>query len=334
MKSPLFKPLIDKSVHAAIAAIEVYNKPDFRYREESFSILMLNAWELLLKARLLKEYRTITCLYEYENVQTKKGLKSKHKTLKRNRLNNPLTISAQTALKRCIEHHSIALDASCRDNVMLLMEIRDSAIHFLNSDSLLSKKVYEIGTASLRNYLVLARDWFSYDLSKFNFYLMPLSFLHEFDVAESFSILGKATQLQNLLGYISETERTAFERGSGEFAVTSNLKTSLTRSTKIDALKVDISNYSSDPNAVHIHLAEENILERYPWKYDPLMRKLVVRYSDFKRDVKFNNIMRVLQVNRKFCYERLLYPDNAKSQKSRYYSSEIFKEFDKHYKKN
>lgn len=30
--------LLEKSVHAALSAIEVYNKPDFKYREESFCI--------------------------------------------------------------------------------------------------------------------------------------------------------------------------------------------------------------------------------------------------------------------------------------------------------
>ena len=37
-----------------LAAIEVYNKPTFAYREESFAILAINSWELLLKARLLQ----------------------------------------------------------------------------------------------------------------------------------------------------------------------------------------------------------------------------------------------------------------------------------------
>lgn len=47
--------LSEKAVSAATAAIEIYNKPIFAYREESFAILMLNAWELLLKARVLLE---------------------------------------------------------------------------------------------------------------------------------------------------------------------------------------------------------------------------------------------------------------------------------------
>jgi Domain of unknown function (DUF3644) len=43
--------LAEKSMAADLAAIEIYNKPNFVYREESFSIL-INAWELLLKAKL------------------------------------------------------------------------------------------------------------------------------------------------------------------------------------------------------------------------------------------------------------------------------------------
>ena len=45
--------LLEKSVNAAISVIEIYNKPDFKYREESFSILMVNAWEILLKAKIV-----------------------------------------------------------------------------------------------------------------------------------------------------------------------------------------------------------------------------------------------------------------------------------------
>ena len=46
--------LLEKSIQAAISAIEIYNKPDFKYREESFCILIVNTWELLLKAKKQK----------------------------------------------------------------------------------------------------------------------------------------------------------------------------------------------------------------------------------------------------------------------------------------
>jgi len=47
------KDLLEKSIQAVLSAIEIYNKPDFRYREETFAILMCNSWELLLKAKAL-----------------------------------------------------------------------------------------------------------------------------------------------------------------------------------------------------------------------------------------------------------------------------------------
>ena len=50
---PLSTDLAQKSVQAAVAAIEVYNKPNFLYREEAFALLMTNAWELLLKGKWL-----------------------------------------------------------------------------------------------------------------------------------------------------------------------------------------------------------------------------------------------------------------------------------------
>lgn len=85
---------LDRKAEAAlIAAIEIYNKPDFRYREETFAILALNAWELLLKARLLQINKNkLSVLYSYENKKTKAGVPSKKKTLRRNRAENPFTL--------------------------------------------------------------------------------------------------------------------------------------------------------------------------------------------------------------------------------------------------
>ena len=60
--------LLDKSISAMIAAIEVYNKPDFLYRGETFSILAINSWELLLKAKHLKDnHNKLTTNYRYDN---------------------------------------------------------------------------------------------------------------------------------------------------------------------------------------------------------------------------------------------------------------------------
>ena len=54
-RNQLYESLIDKSISSMLSAIEIYNKPDFKYREETFAILSVNSWELLFKAKLLRE---------------------------------------------------------------------------------------------------------------------------------------------------------------------------------------------------------------------------------------------------------------------------------------
>ena len=51
--------LLEKSVEAFIMGLEIYNKPTLKYRLEGFSFFICNAWELMLKAKLLKEGETI-----------------------------------------------------------------------------------------------------------------------------------------------------------------------------------------------------------------------------------------------------------------------------------
>ena len=40
--------LLKNSIAAYFAAIEIHNKPNFSYRYETTTLLMMNAWELIL----------------------------------------------------------------------------------------------------------------------------------------------------------------------------------------------------------------------------------------------------------------------------------------------
>ena len=46
------KELLDRAIAATISAIEIYNKPDFLYREEAFAVLAINGWELLAQGEM------------------------------------------------------------------------------------------------------------------------------------------------------------------------------------------------------------------------------------------------------------------------------------------
>ena len=86
MRPALHSKFLDKAEAALVAAVEVYNKPSFRYREETFAILAINAWELLLKARMLKDGNNdLKSIRVYEPRKTRIGAPSKKLYVKRNR---------------------------------------------------------------------------------------------------------------------------------------------------------------------------------------------------------------------------------------------------------
>ncbi|MFI4869143.1 MAG: DUF3644 domain-containing protein [Steroidobacterales bacterium] len=122
--------LVDKAIDACVAAIEIYNKPDFRYREEAFSILMFNAWELLLKARVLKGNRGDPRSIEiWEPVRKKDGTNSKRSKVKLNRSKSAMTIDCIRAAALVRGYAMDNINDACIDNLNLLAEVRDSCVH-------------------------------------------------------------------------------------------------------------------------------------------------------------------------------------------------------------
>ena len=101
-----------------IAAIEVYNKPDFLYRGETFAILAINSWELLLKSKWLSNHKNnMRSLYVMETVKNKDGSNSRRKKVKITRSGNPFALSDdqirerypldyQMLTQRCRERYS------------------------------------------------------------------------------------------------------------------------------------------------------------------------------------------------------------------------------------
>lgn len=113
--------LTENSLHAALASIEIYNKPDFKYRAQTFSILNVNAWELLLKAKMVKDAdEDISSLY----------IKHADGSYKTNRSGNFLTIEIVGALNK------LALDNAVVENIKALVEVRDTVTHFYYDDVL------------------------------------------------------------------------------------------------------------------------------------------------------------------------------------------------------
>jgi len=311
-----------KSVLAAVSAIEIYNKPNFSYREEAFSLLMTNAWELLLKAKWLLDHGDVEDSL-YVLIDDGKG----GKTPKPNRSGNPISHGLTFISAKLLADKNSGLEPGCHDNILALVEVRDNAAHLLNKDPYLGRRVLEIGIASLRNYLHLATEWFQLDLSAYNFFLMPLSFYHGFETAEPATRAIYPEQIQRLLNYIDTLEKADNESNATQrFAMC--IETKLVRAK--DASSVAFR-WTDNPSAPALSIREEDFM-RNLITYEKLTDTLKRRYSDFLANEKYHAIKRELEKDRKYCIQRLLNPSSPTSSKQKFYNPNIIQEFDKHYK--
>lgn len=321
--------MLEKSIAAVLSAIEIYNKPDFKYREELFSVLCINAWELLLKAKVLNlASNKVAALYVMEYRTLKNGQKSKIPRPKTNRSGTPQSISLFEAYRVITEEYGVKIDNTVIDNLSAITEIRDNSIHFVNDDLLLSLKVQELGTASLQNYLYLTKDWFGDILSGYNFYLMPLSFFRDFDTANGITLNKNENKI---LEYIQKIEeKYDADQDVRDCNLTLKIDVKFQKGNSKTGNSYQLTN---DPSAPTVRLVEEEINDKYPWDYEVLTTRLAKRYSDFKVNKKYHKLRSSLSIDKRFAYVRIFNPKNPEGGQKILFNPNIIKEFDKHYSK-
>lgn len=102
----LVDKLLDKSKEAFIMAIEIYNKPSIRYRVEGFSFFICNAWELMLKARIINTMGEAEIYYK----------------------DNP---NRTITLENCIKLIFTNEHSPIRKNLLRIVELRNTSTHFV-----------------------------------------------------------------------------------------------------------------------------------------------------------------------------------------------------------
>jgi hypothetical protein len=134
--------LLDKSIEAYILSLEIINQLSVRYRVETFSYLICNAWELLLKAKLL----------EYNK---KRGVIYYRK--KRGQLRRSLSLA--DCLKRVFTNEK----EPTRRNLERIAELRDASVHLVINQ--MPKDILGLFQACVLNYHKYLTSWFSISLS-------------------------------------------------------------------------------------------------------------------------------------------------------------------------
>lgn len=158
-----YRHLLGNSKCAILAAIEIYNKPRIEYRDECFIILLMNAWELFLKATISKNRLAI--FYPKRRGEPYK------------------TFTLDDALRKAERFFpSTVPSLAVRRNLDLLSTYRDNAVHFYNQRGF-GSLVYALAQTSIVNFKDLLRELFSQDLSdEINWSLLPLGISPPVDI--------------------------------------------------------------------------------------------------------------------------------------------------------
>lgn len=148
--------LVANSLSAMLAAIEVYNKPRMEYRDEVTVLLVVNAWELALKAALKRASKRI--FYKKQR-------------------NEPYrTLSIEDALRQVVNHKLFpaGIDGQALSvNVRALIEYRNRTTHLYAAD--LGEMVYPFLQTSILNYRDFMLDQFQKDIAdSITWQLLPL----------------------------------------------------------------------------------------------------------------------------------------------------------------
>ncbi len=105
----LINNMIDKSKEAFSLGIEIYNKPTIKYRVEGFAFFICNAWELMLKAYLIKKLGQSSIYYKNKKDRT---------------------ISLSECIKKVFTNNKDPL----RLNLEKIIELRDTSTHFITEE--------------------------------------------------------------------------------------------------------------------------------------------------------------------------------------------------------
>lgn len=134
--------LLDKSIEAYILSLEIINQLSVKYRIETFSYLICNAWELLLKAKLLEDNKDRRVIYYPK---------------RRNQLRRSLSLS--DCLKKVFTNEK----EPTRRNLELIAELRDASVHLVINQ--IPKDILGLFQACVLNYHKYLTSWFSISLS-------------------------------------------------------------------------------------------------------------------------------------------------------------------------
>jgi predicted metal-binding protein len=322
--------LAKNSMAAYLAAVEIHNKPNIPYRYETVTLLMLNAWELVLKAYIWK-YIKPRAIFE----------------------DNKRTINVGKACVLVNEHLLRKGDKSflsVKENIEAINIYRDDVAHSypVNFEPL----IFSLFSCATVNYVDFLKSYFDKDVWEienliilpigFKLPFQPLDFLVERCLSE--------TQSMEVLNFLSHI-RTATENLRDEGITDSILlgfDISLQSVKKVKNYDLLVAINTGDENSTSISLEKtyritndpgaENIFvdsaiwqEKWKYPYTDMSQWCKINIEGFRQTPNFHNIKRDVEALKDMIYVQYLDPQHKRGTSRKYYCLEAMEEIKRRY---
>lgn len=319
-KKNVAKSLIDSAESAIFAGIEIHNKPRIPYRYPTATLLIINAWELALKA------------YVYKYIGKKRIYEEKNHT-----------ISFSRALAYVQENinstESNKNFNAVRENLWLLSEYRNNITHYFEDE--LDPIIFMLLSKATMNFNAFIEKYFNREIAASeNLIILPIGFSLPF---EPIKYLKKRTtdKVSNVfVTNVLNTVKKLNDEGVSDsivvgFEMFVNSVKNISNADIIAA--IDPNSYDAvaltkeyrftdDPKAPAVRVDEtELIKQQYPYSYKELITKVKEQLSNVKINKEFSNYLKLIKGNKEWYMERLLNPLNPKSSRTGFYSEKAIK---------
>ena len=299
----LVKNMVNKSKEAFSLAIEIYNKPTIKYRVEGFAFFICNAWELMLKAYLIKTNGYNSIYYKDKPDRT---------------------ISLSECIKRIFTNNKDPL----RLNLEKIIELSDTSTHFITEEY---EMVYVIlFQACILNFNEKMMAFHNVDMTEIipqNFLTLSVSLqtLEDNKIVGKYpeEIANKFLENKNKIEDLSINNNAKFSiRIDHHYFITKNkdLATNIVKIDNSSENSIKIVKELKDPNNTHkytakhcIEIIKEQLLKQ---NINLIYNGNIVKFSSFH----FTNFCKHfgLKDNTEYCYthKQFTTPQYSYSQKA------------------
>lgn len=324
--------LIKNAISAYFAAIEIHNKPNIQYRYETVTLLMQNAWELILKA-YVRKYIKGKSIFEGDGhtITLDKAL---------------VYVEEDVNKKNPKAFHAIKL------NISQIEKYRNEVTHFYCDE--LEPYIFMLVARSALNFTEFVKKYFDKDImTDDGLFIMPLGFKLPFKPEDFLS--KKATKylpskestefVKSIVSVINDLKAEGIEDSivlgfnvymeSVKKASNSDIIAAISSPDDSDFSITNIKKYkiTDDPNAQKIRLTDEQFHEQYKYSHRDVVRWCKDNIDNFKQNKLFNDIMKRAKDVRECSFERKLDDRNIKSASKFYYSDKCLEYLKEEYPK-